>query len=219
MADKGTLLALGLLGIGGYYLLTQTSAASALGLSDPDLGPNPYLNPNLTPAQQAAIAANARTAGPGNAPASPATPFIGSPGGLSGVGAVVASTLPLLGLGATALAITTAGIGVAIAFLSYELLKQRASMHTNDVRDAWQRQFIALHSALGIRPLTIAQTQGSGPGSIEMAEVIFYFDHDNNQTLWKAVSHTQDERVFRAAAANVDRFLGAQGIPVQDVAA
>lgn len=215
----GQVLAFGVLAFGAWYLLTGGSSgqlgAALSSVLDPD-GDVPTRGP-LTSQQYAALQNAERTTLAGNAPATASSSFMGSPAGISSLAATGTAALPLLGVGGVALGITTAGIGIGVAFISYELLKQRASMHTNDVRDAWQRQFIAIHDALGIRPLTYAQTAGSGPGSIEMAEVIFYFDHDPNNTLWKSVTKTQDERVFRAAAVQVENFLRAQGIPVQDV--
>lgn len=215
MMDRGTLIAGGILGFGALFLLSHSG--EGFSLFDSDLGANPYLA-NLTPAQRAQLAAGQLgTAGPGNAPAVGAAPSV-SPAQIAGaIGGIGAAALPLLGVGGVALGIATAGIGLGVVLVSYALMKQRASMHTNDVRDLWQRQFIALHDALGLTPLTAAQTQGSGPGSIELAECIFAFDHDSTNSLWRAVAHTQDERVFRGAAANVDRFFAARGIPVEDV--
>jgi hypothetical protein len=200
---------------GGWYLLSRGGVLAGTGAAiDEVLGYDPF---GPSTATDAARAAALRQPAAGNAPVVQNASFVSS-GGLSVIGAGTAGLLPyILGPGLMT-GIATAGIGVAVAFLSYELMKQRASMHTNDVRDAWQRQFITIHDALGITPLRPDQTAGSGPGNIEMAEVIFYFDHDANNTLWKAVTKTQDERQFRYAAANVDRFLAAHGIPVQDVA-
>lgn len=216
--ETRSLVAFGILGAGGFYLLSRSGALGDLALPDFGLGPGAVDTPGgpLSPAQLAQL--QARTAGAGNTPIVASTPFVGSPQGIGAIATVGASVLPLLGVGGVALGITTAGIGLAVAFVTYELLKQRASMHTNDVRDQWERQFVDLHRALGIRPLTADQVRGSAPGTVEMAEVIFNFDHDRSQRLWHAVQGTQDERVFRAAAANVDRFLASVGVPVQDVA-
>lgn len=214
-----------------WYVLAKQSAFAALGL----LGPDDLLGmptDHLTPAQRAALNALPLTAA-GNAPVVPAPSFFGSPAGIGALDASIAT-----GVGALASAgvfgsaivagAATAGIGIAIAFLSYEFLKQRASMHTNDVRDAWQHQFIALSDALGIERPAFASGPGGGGyspgddgqsnGSVEMSRVIFYFDHDGSSRLWHAVTDTQNEQQFRVAAAAVDRFLASQGVPVKDVA-
>lgn len=212
--DKGRLVAAGVIVGGGWYFLTRSGALAGTGAGLDDLGLVPH---EPTPAERARAEA-LRQPAPGNAPiaASSSPGFVGA-GGLAAIGGGASVVLgAVLGPG-IALGIATAGIGIAVAFISYELLKQRASMHTNDVRDAWEKQFVALHTALGLQPLTYAQTAGSAPGTLEMAEVIFLFDHDRNQLLWKAVQNTQDERQFRGAALNVDRFLTYQGVPVQDV--
>ena len=215
--DSKTLIAFGVLGAGGVYLLSRQGVLGDTSGWLPDLGLGPgAVATGLTPAQLAQL--SARTAGAGNAPVVSSTPFVSSAQGLGAIAALGASTLPLFGVSGVALGVTTAGIGLAVTFLTYELLKQRASMHTNDVRDQWERQFVDLHRALGIWPLTAEQTRGSAPGTVEMAEVIFNFDQDRSQRLWHAVQGTQDERAFRAAAANVDRFLTSVGVPVQDVA-
>lgn len=211
---KGGTLAAGAIFAGGaWYLLTRTGALEGSGLGLDDIG---LVAHEPTPAERAQALA-LRQPGPGNAPIVSSPSFFGSGQGIGALAGIGAAALPALGLSGLALGLTTAGIGLAVAFVTYELLKQRASMHTNDVRDQWQRQFIELHSALGLRPLTAAQTAGSGPGNIEMAEVIFSIDHDSDQRLWKAVTHTQKEAQFRAAAMNIDRFLTSAGIPVQDV--
>jgi hypothetical protein len=204
------------LGAGGWYLLSRSGALQGSGLDLTELGLIGSDGSFLSPAERAQALA-LRQPAPGNMPIVQSASFVSS-GGLAAIGGLGAAALPLLGLGGIALGLTTAGIGLAIFFVSYYLLKQRASMHTNDVRDQWQKQFIDLHHALGLRDLTYEQTKGSGPGNIEMAEVIFSIDHDSSQRLWKAVTQTQDERMFAAAARNIDQFLTANGIPVQDVA-
>lgn len=218
------IIGLAIIGAGGIFLLSRR--ADAAGFSDDDFNPidpatgMPVNTSNLTPAQRVALQQYAAHAGPGNAPIVASPSMIGPVTGLVGAaGSTIAiATIGTATVGAAiATAAVTAGIGLVVIFVSYKLLKQRASMHVNDVRDQWQRQFVDLHRALGIRPLTAAQTFGSGPGNIEMAEVIFHFDHDSSQRLWMAVTHTQNEQAFRTAAANIDRFLSAQGVPVQDV--
>lgn len=200
---------------GGWYLLTRTGALAGTGLALDELG---LIRHEATPAETARALA-LRQPGPGNAPVVANPSFVGA-GGIGAIGALATAALPFLHLGAAAAGIATAGIALVVIFVAYKLLKQRASMHTNDVRDVWQKQFIGLHDALGIRKLTIAQTAGSGPGNIEMAEVIGYFDPSQvppNQPLWQAVTKTQDETKFHAAASAIDAFLTAHGVPVQDV--
>lgn len=213
----GTVVAAAVVVGGGWYFLTKSGALAGTGLGLDAFGVP--IQPDGPSAADLARANALRQPAPGNAPiaAASSSSFVAS-GGLGALAGLGAATLPLFGLGGVALGITTAGIGLAVAFLSYELLKQRASMHTNDVRDQWTKQFVSLHDALGLTPLTAAQTRGSGVGSVEMGEVIFNFDHDSAQRLWHAVEGTQDERTFRAAAANVDAFLRSHGVPVQDVA-
>lgn len=218
---------LAVIGVGGVFLLSrQNTAANAINddgsiTIDPVTG-LPISTNQLTPAQRAALAQYAGQAGPGNAPIAPAPGFFSGPAGIGAIdtgilgGVGIAASAGVFG-GALATGAATLGIGFAVAFFSYEFLKQRASMHTNDVRDAWQRQFIDLHRALGIRDLTAEQVRGSGPGNIEMAEVIFYFDHDDQQRRWKAVTQTQNEQQFRAAARDVENFLRSQGVPVTDI--
>jgi hypothetical protein len=212
----GPILAGAVIAGGGWYLLTRSGALQGTPLGLDTLGLIPH---EPTPAERAQALALRQPAA-GNAPIVQNPSFVTS-GGLAAVAGLGASFLPLLGLHGVALGITTAGIGLAVLFITYMLLKQRASMHTNDVRDQWEKQFVELHHALGLRALTYDQIRGKGsvaPGTLEMAEVIFNFDHDEKQSLWIAVQHTQNESQFRAAAMNIDRFLAAQGVPVQDVA-
>lgn len=197
---------------GGWFVLTRTGALAGTGLALDELGLIPH---EASPAERAQALA-VRQPNPGNAPIVPSASFAGA-GGVGAIAGLATAALPLLGLTGAGLAFATAGIGLVVVFVAYKLLKMRASMHTNDVRDQWQQQFVGLHRALGIRDLTVAQTAGSGPGNIEMAEVIFYFDHDTEQRLWKAVTKTQDETRFHAAATNIDAFLTAHGVPVTDV--
>jgi|SRR5882672_7045729 len=209
-----------------WYLATQSSVLESLGL------PAPVGADGLTPGQRVALAASHQLA-PGSAPVVPAPGFFGTPQGIGAIdsailgGVGLAASAGLLG-GSVVAGAATLGIGFAVAFASYLYLKQRASMHVNDVRDAWQKQFIELHKALGIRPLPGPSGPGGGGystgddgqsnGNVEMAEVIFYFDHDGSQRLWKAATNTQNEAQFRQAATAIDRFLMSQGVPVQDVA-
>lgn len=211
--NHGRLLAAGVLIGGSWYLLTRSGALAGTGAGLDDLG---LVAHEPTPAELARAQA-VRQPAAGNAPIVQNPSFV-QQGGLSAIAAAGASALPLLGVGGVALGITTAGIGLAVAFVSYALLKQRASMHTNDVRDQWESQFVPLAASLGIPPLTADETRGSAPGTVEMAQVIYLFDHDDNHTLWKSVQQTQDERTFRYAAGRVDAFLTANGVPVQDVA-
>jgi len=210
--NHGRILAAAVVIGGAWYVLTRSGALAGTGAGLDDLG---LVRHEATPAERLRAEA-LRQPGAGNAPIAPSASFVTS-GGLTALAGVGAAALPLLGVGGVALGLSTAGIGLAVFFISYELLKQRASMHTNDVRDQWEAQFVALHDAIGLRRLTSAQTQGSAPGTIEMAEVIYYFDHDDSQRLWHAVEGTQDERQFRYAAGQVDAFLMARGVPVQDV--
>lgn len=201
---------LGLAG-GAWYLLTREGTLQGSGFALDELGLVPH---EPTPAERARALA-LRQPGPGNIPITSSPGFIGS-GGLVAVGGIGAAVLPLFLSSSLAIGLATAGIGLAVVFLSYVLMKQRASMHTNDVRDQWQKQFVELHSAMGMAPIKGGTTVA--PGTLEMAEVIFAIDHDEKQSYWMAVQHTQDERQFRAAATNIDRFLTSNGIPVQDVA-
>lgn len=207
---------------GAWYLLTRSGALrgtdlglDTLGLISPGIGLAGH-EPTLAERAQALAL---RQPGPGNTPIVQNPSFISS-GGLAAVAGVGVSLLPLFLHSSLAVGLTTAGIGLAVVFITYLVLKARASMHTNDVRDQWQKQFVELHHALGLKSLTYAQVgKGSvAPGTLEMAEVIFAIDHDSDQRLWKAVQHTQNEAQFRAAATNIDRFLGSNGIPVEDVA-
>lgn len=208
-----TILAGGIILGGGWYLLTRSGALAGSGVGLDELG---ILQP--TPAERARAEA-LRVPAAGNTPVVSSHNFVTDPSGIVAIGGASAATIgAILGPG-LATGIATAGIGLAVAFISYELLKQRASMHTNDVRDQWEKQFVGLHRALGLTPLRYDQTIGSAPGTVEMAECIFFFDHDSQQRLWHAVQGTQDERQFRAAANDVDRFLTVNGVPVQDVAA
>ena len=231
---KTETIILGAVAVGGtVYLLAQSGALPGFELP-PSLGGPANQIPGtsqLTPGQKAALDA-LRTTGAGNAPAVDAPSWIGTPSGVAAVdsaivgGVGIAANAGLFG-SAVVGGIATAGIGLAVAFFSYEWLKQRASMQTNDVRDAWQKQFIAISDALGIPKLTYASGPGGGGyspgddgqsnGNIEMSRVIFYFDHDATSRLWTAVTKTQNEAQFRAAAAAVDSFLASQGVPVHGV--
>jgi hypothetical protein len=207
---------------GGLYLFSRTVTGAALAPSFASLGlPEPYTS--LTPAQQVALnTAQQQGSGPGNAPIVAGAPFNGNSAQVASV--VDTTAIGVTGLlahagvfgvagGLTAGAVTL-GIGLAVAFFTYEWLKQQQSIATNRTRDTWTAQFLALHTALGLTPLTAAQTKGSGPGDLEMAEVIFYFDHDGTQRLWHAVQSTQNEAQFAVAARAVDIFLKARGVPV-----
>lgn len=213
-----------------WYTIAYTDVLAALGLPNPIADNQPGAD-GLTPAQRAQIAATHQLA-PGSAPIVPAPSFFGTPSGIAAIDSAILGTVGVLASagvlgGAVVAGAATLGIGFAVAFLSYEYLKQRASMRTNDVRDAWQKQFVALHDALGIRKLTVASGPGGGGyspgddgesnGSVEMAEVIFALDHDSSQRLWHAVTDTQNEAQFRQAANVIDRFLTSRGVPVQDV--
>lgn len=208
--QTGSLVAGAVLIGGAVYLLNREGVIDVGDLAQTfGLGPGSITGP-LTPAELAAI--QARTPGAGNAPIV-ASPAFASPQNLAAIGGVGVAALPLLGVTGVGLGLATAGIGLAVAFATYELLKQRASMHTNDVRDLWERQFVDLSRALGLPTHTETSV---APGTLEMADVIFYFDHDTSQRLWHAVQGTQDETRYRLAARNVDLFLTARGISVQD---
>jgi hypothetical protein len=216
-------IAIGVFGVGLWFVLAKQGALRAFGINPGDDPFSAIDSGILTPAQRATLAATAQTLA-GNAPVVPAPSFFGTPQGVSAIdGAAVTAAGGLAAAGvfgsAVVAGIATAGIGIAVAFFSYEWLKQKASMRTNDVRDAWESQFVALHTALGIRPLSFAQTFASAPGTVEMGEVIYYFDHDDSQRLWHAAEGTQNESTFRIAAQAIDRFLTSQGVPVRDVAA
>lgn len=208
--QTGTLITSAVLLGGAVYLLNREGVIDVGDWGQTfGLGPGSVSGP-LTPAELAAI--QLRSPGAGNAPIVGSPPFV-NPSTIAGFGALGAATLPLFITSQVALGLATAGIGLAVAFVTYELLKQRASMHTNDVRDLWERQFVDLARALGMPPIT---DRNVAPGTLEMADVIFYFDHDASQRLWHAVQGTQDETRYRAAARNVDLFLTQHGIPVQD---
>lgn len=200
---------------GGWFVLTRTGALAGTGLALDELG---LIRHEASPAERTQALA-LRQPNPGNAPIVPSASFAGA-GGVGAIAGLGAAALPLLGLTGAGLAFATAGIGLAVVFISYKLLKMRASMHTNDVRDQWQKQFVGLYAALGLPPMRAEDTRGSGPGNIEMASIIAHFDPSQvppNQPLWTAVTKTQDETRFHAAASNVDAFLHAHGVPVQDV--
>lgn len=211
-----------LVGIGGtWYVLSKSGALAGTGLALDDVLASIGAPLGLS-AQAQQVQANAlQQPGPGNSPISPAASILGLAGsaasivaGLGGGGGAGA------GIG---ISLATAGIiaGVVIVvFLTFRFLRrQRASMQTNDVRDLWQRQFVDLHRQMGFEPVPLEQQKGVGPGTLEMAEIIYYFDHDDSQQLWKAVQQTQDQNRMIAAANAIDNFLGTHGIPVQDVAA
>jgi hypothetical protein len=225
----GSIVAGGIVVGGAFYLLARSGALAQL-QTDLHLAPpidpltgQPY-PPTPTAAEQVRALA-LRQPGAANTPIAGGAPSFISTGGLGAIAGLAAAALPLLGVGGVALGISTAGIGLAVAFLSYELLRQRESIAVNRARDAWQHQFIDLSNALGIPPVTYASTAGGGGyspgvgggsnGSVEMSRVIFFFDHDPNNTLWKA-ANTQDMTKFRNAANAIDAFLRAQGVPVQN---
>lgn len=214
-------IAIGIFGAGLWYVLAKQGALRAFGILPSGDPFNAIDSGILTPAQRVQLAAVDRTLA-GNAPVVPAPSFFGTPQGVAAIdGAAIATAGGLASAGVFGGAIVagaaTAGIGIAVAFFSYEWLKQKASMRTNDVRDVWEQQFVLLHQALGIRPLSAQDTAGSAPGTVEMGEVIYYFDHDDTQRLWHAVEGTQNESQFRIAAQAVDRMLTSQGVPVRDV--
>lgn len=217
----GKLIAGAVLAGGAFYALAKSGTLTDLGIPADAAGLDLFgapVGPDRRTAAQRARDEALRATAPGNAPIVPSPGFFGSAAGVGAIDTAIVSAVGLLGAagafgGALATGAATLGIGFAVVFLSYEFLKQRASMHTNDVRDAWTQQFIALHEAL-MGPFT--PVPGNGPGDLEMAEVIFYFDRDTSQRLWHAVQDTQDERQFRAAANAVDRFLTSRGVPVQE---
>lgn len=200
---------------GGWFVLTRTGALAGTGLALDELG---LVRHEASPAERAQALA-LRQPNPGNAPIVASASFAGM-GGVAAIGGLASAAIPLLHLSAAAAGFATAGIAIAVIFISYKLLKMRASMHTNDVRDQWQKQFVGLYAALGLPPMRAEDTRGSGPGNIEMASIIAHFDPSQvppNQPLWQAVTKTQDETRFHAAASNIDAFLHAHGVPVQDI--
>lgn len=216
-----TVIAVAVAGIGAVYLASHGALASVLpSLDGLGLDPSSALARNpagLTPGQQASLAAIAKNA-PGNAMVVPPPgAAVALAGAIDSAAVAGAGVLLSLGLSGAALGAATAGVGLAVAFFTYEWLKQKQSMATNRARDAWTAQFIPLHAALQLTPLTAAQTKGSGPGDLEMAEVIFFFDHDSGQRLWHAVQNTQNEAQFQVAARAVEVFLAGYGVPVTGI--
>ncbi len=221
-----TVVALGVLGAGAFLLWPTIAPELAAivplpttaGAIDPYTGQP--IDPAITPAQQVALdqIRATETLQAGNAPVVPPAPFFGT---AQGVGVLDTALVSGAGLADAAIfgaasvvgGIVTLGVAAAIAFFSYEYLQQRASIQTNRVRDAWEFQFVALHDALGIRPLPYVTGSG-GRGTQEMAEVIFMFDHDSSQRLWHAVQGTQNETQYKIAARAVEIFLGEHGVPV-----
>lgn len=214
-----------LVGIGGtWYFLSKAGVLTGTGLSFDEILAS--VAPGLSAQAQYVQGQALDQSGAGNSPKVPAVAYVGAAASIAGSIAGIFAGGGAAGGGAGAalgISLATAGIiaGVVIVvYLAYRFLKkQKASMHTNDVRDLWQRQFVALHAQMGLPPLPASVTKGTGPGTLEMAEVIHYFDHDDSQRLWKAVQQTQDLKRMEAAANDIDRFLTSQGIPVQDIAA
>lgn len=226
-------IAFGVLGVGGLYLLSRSGglagiaadANAAVAAAVPGI-PGLPTNPNLTPGQQLALdtIATQEQAAPGNAPAVPGASFIGTPQGLAAVDTAVIGAAGLIDgaifTSAVVAGVATLGIGLVVAFFSYEYFAQQASIAANRWRDAWQKQFIALSDALGIPHITVGTgaspgTDGTSNGNIEMSRVIFYFDHDSTGRLWTAVTKTQNLAAIQVAAKAIDTFLKGQGIPVQ----